>query len=110
LCRRLPDEVVAHVRRRLHLPVGGKSGEHCRLVGQRHVDAVEEGRRSRLARVATAPEDADLAEIGLSHAEASGDRGGQCGRWMVDGKANFADAQHALPADRDWRRCSGCWP
>jgi hypothetical protein len=81
-----------------------------RGVGQRHVDAVEEGRRTRLARVATAPEDADLAEIGLGNAEASGDRGGQRGRRMLDGKANFADPQHGRFLAVIRSSAQGCWP
>ncbi len=103
LRRRLPDEVVAHVRCRLHLPVGRESVENRGGVGQRHVDTVEKGRRTRLARVATAPEDADLAEVGLGHAEASSDRGSQRCRRMLDGKANVADPQQG-------RRAQGCWP
>jgi hypothetical protein len=56
-----PDELVAHVRRRLQ-PCGRRqNGEHPRLVGQRDVDAVDEHRRARLAGIVAAPENAQLA-------------------------------------------------
>jgi hypothetical protein len=82
--RRLADEVIAHVGRRLQLPVAGKLREHCRFVGQRDVDAVDEGRRTRLARVATAPEDAEFDDVGRCDAEAGGDRRRQRCRRMLD--------------------------
>jgi hypothetical protein len=108
--RRLSDEVIAHVRRWLHPRSSAKPASTRRLVGQRDVDTVDEGRRTGLARIATAPENAEFADVLLGDAEAGGNRRRQRGRRMLEGKADFADAQHAWFPGKVGAEAQACWP
>ncbi len=93
---RVGSESVARVGRRPHMGVRRQAGEHRGFACNFAVDGVDQLDRRLLARVVGAPEDGELRQIGVPHAEPRHDGRPQCALGMAERQAQFGQTQHAL--------------
>ena len=95
--RRMADELVAGVRRRLDVGVAAVALQQRGLgggVADLAVDGIDQDHRGLLARVIAALEDGEGAELRVGDAEPLQDGGAQGLLGVVEGQAEFVDADH----------------
>ncbi len=92
--RRMSDETIGRVRRRLHVRVTLARGQHGGFVAHVAVHRVSEHHSALATGIHRPPEHAERTQIGVGHAQPRNNSRPQCGLGMVKREPEFGEANH----------------